>query len=109
MPRLSDEEMAGLRAAMARRKAVRDKKAPDTRSPIEREALKNVQHYEVRQLQPGTGLVTIAQTATLAEAFAQVDAAGRLGRCGVYAVGLVPSRGPGVLGSVFMARQESEY
>ena len=97
MARLSDEQMAELRATLARRKAARDKRKPPM-MPTDREVRANVVGYAIRQLQPGTGYVIVAEAETEEEIRAKFAALPKGHRAIMVIKGRMPSRGEGVYG-----------
>jgi hypothetical protein len=90
MPKLSNEEMAKIRAAAGN---LRFSKNLGIR-PGEREVLENITHYELR-----THNMVATSFSSAEEAFKVRDEERAKGvRCAVYAAGLLPSRGPDVTG-----------
>jgi len=104
--RMTDEQMAELRATLARRKAGRDKRKPPM-MPTDREVRANVIGYAIRQLQPGIGYVIIGEANTEEEIRAMYAQLPRGHRALMVVKGRMPSRGPDAIG--WSNLDEGEY
>lgn len=95
MPRLTDDELRAMREIMARRRG----RAQPVDHPVKAEVMANRLRYEIKQVQPQRGLVTIAASEDLAEMRARLAELGRSARAMIYVVGRMPSRGPNAEGA----------
>ena len=108
MPRLSDEDMAKIRATLEQRRAAkRAKNTMRADHPLKIEVMANVTHYEVRGLVSGSGTETLDQDGDLAALQGRwLKARLAKSRAMFYAVGRLPSRGADAVGSWPIASED---